>query len=621
VGVSRRMPGVSVVNPSSNKDRSQIRSASQSPRPLTSRGRSRSASSTDLRRERSVSSSRTKGGQDYSISKSDGGGGERQRTSSTPASRRPREEKTTRNHTSTEHHRSRSASTSSRQRILIETVLLSAKAEASSERGYNGVDALHRHPATKDALAVGSSNAQLPSFHSRALEFTSKALTTTSPLTAPRETSTTPIISQDNPVTPPIMVVEQGIQEVDKFDDSDPFIIIPAINHNGDCLPPPPPPPPPPRSAEEMARHMERLKLRQASLRKEYQERRAKMAAVTRSSKSDVVAPVAADPPPIATDSTRRSKSRNQEQRLTKPDENRYIHHKHHRSLTDTSEPARCRATSPRRSRQATTSGRGRHSKDELVASSSRTRARSTNHRDSSREKITSTAGEKSSKTPRSGCAEKSPRVSKGIEQDDRRLSSHEMKRSLRSKSIEHNSSRSLSRTKERLYSGDEGHRSDRSRATSRKSSKEGHSTLTGSTKPESVSSTSQSKSTVKIVLSRSRSKEVDANEESQLIVFQRKKRAHRQGGKGRSKNDDYDSISHQSQPVALVHCSSDEQSHASSISESMCTNEFDAKDRSLLLSFTKGGAKEFVTRSKSALGGLGSLNSARRKFQSSLLV
>ena len=142
------------------------------------------------------------------------------------------------------------------------------------------------------------------------------------------------------------------------------------------------------------------------------------------------------------------------------------------------------------------------------------------------------------------------------------------------------------------------------------------------------MSSASQSKSTIKIVLSRSTTNEVEEEkvDESPLIVFQRMKRAHRRqaGRKGQSKSDaEYDdSRSHRSQPMAHIHCSSDEQSHASSISESLFTNEdFDTKDRSLLLSLTKGGAKQLVTRSKSALGGIGSLNSARRKFQSALLV
>ena len=643
VGVSRRMPGVSVVNPSSSKDKDPgHRTTSQSPQPrrqsssTKSRGRSRSASSTDRLRERSASSSRTKGGgHDITVitSKSDCVGEGRQRTNSTTSRRKS----ICNNDTSTKedhsHRRSRSASTS-RQRSLIEAALSSAKAEASAERCYpsGGGASRHRRPSKNDdnyagALAVGSPNncvEVVPTFHTRALEFTSKVLTTTAE----------PLAS------PPPMEADQGIsEEVDKFDESDPYIIIPVINRNDDSLPPPPPP----RSPEEMERHMERLKLRHASLRREYQARRAKMSAVvTLSSKSS---PAEATDPPAAAESTRRSKSMNQKRQLTKPDAKQCRVNHHRRSVTEVSEPVRRKVTSPPRSRRASSCGRGRHDKDYECKSSmpsstaliavTPTRVRSSSHRSSSREKITPTAGKEVAKS-RSVFIEKPPRSNGSTEQSNRRVSSHEKNRPSRSKSIDHsNRSRSLQRTREVLHSGDEGHRSEeqsysnRSRAYSRKSSKEGgRSTLTGSTKPESVSSASQSKSTIKIVLSRSTTNEVEEEkvDESPLIVFQRMKHAHRrqEGGKGQFKNDvEYDdSRSHRSQPMAHIHCSSDEQSHASSISESLFTNEdFDKKDRSLLLSLTKGGAKQLVTRSKSALGGIGSLNSARRKFQSALLV
>ena len=293
VGVSRRMPGTSVVNPSSSRSRASSQSPQPRPSPSTSsRGRSRSASSTDRHRERSASSSRSKSVvQDLTTSKSDGGS-ERQRTTST--SRSLRERKTTGNYTADHdhhHRRSRSASSTSKQRMLIEAALSSAKVEADTERGLYGSATHHRHQSSNDATAVvPSANVVTPTFHSRALEFTSKVLTNTSPETTNYQ--------GNNDLTPPL-TAEQGIREVDKFDESDPFIIIPVINPDDNRMPPPPPP----RSPEEMERHMERLKLRQASLRKEYQERRAKMAAVARtttsSSKRDKVVAlvVPADPP------------------------------------------------------------------------------------------------------------------------------------------------------------------------------------------------------------------------------------------------------------------------------------------------------------------------------------
>ncbi|KAL7436304.1 hypothetical protein ACHAXH_004918 [Discostella pseudostelligera] len=628
VGVSRRMPGVSVVNPSSNKDHSRSRASNQSPQPRPSsslsRGRSRSASSTDRHRERSASSSRSKSVQDLTTSKSDGGS-ERRRTTST--SRSLRERKTTGNDTADHdhhHRRSRSASSTSKQRMLIEAALSSAKAEADTARGLYGGET-HRHPSSNDASAVApSAIVGTPTFHSRALEFTSKVLTTTAP-----ETTNSP---GNNDLTSPL-TAEQGIREVDKFDESDPFIIIPVINPDDNRMPPPPPP----RSPEEMERHMQRLKLRQASLRKEYQERRAKMAAVARTSSSrrdKVVAAVPADPPAAADSTNSRSNSTTRERKLSKQDANRDVNYQR-RSVSGSSEPARTKV-SPPRSRQATTRGRDRHSKDEFKSKpastslvlSATTRSRSANHRDSSREKTISTAGKELAKH-RTRSIEKTPRRSNATEHGHRRSSTHEKNRSSRSMSIEH-SSRSLSRTRQVvLHSGDEGHRSEehshsnRSRSYSMKSSKGGRSTFTNSTKPESVSSNShQSKSTIKIVLSRSASNDLEPKEDSQPVVFQRMERAHRKGGKRHyNRHDDYDSISYYSQPMAHIQCSSDEQSHASSISESLFTNEFDVKDRSLLLSITKGGAKQLVTRSKSALGGVRSLNNARRKFQSALLV
>ena len=61
----------------------------------------------------------------------------------------------------------------------------------------------------------------------------------------------------------------------------------------------------------------------------------------------------------------------------------------------------------------------------------------------------------------------------------------------------------------------------------------------------------SQLKFNIKIVLSRSMSKEAKEKEESQ-VVHQRIKCAHLHGEKGRFKNDDSNARLYDSQPVAL---------------------------------------------------------------------
>lgn len=125
---------------------------------------------------------------------------------------------------------------------------------------------------------------------------------------------------------------------------------------------------------------------------------------------------------------------------------------------------------------------------------------------------------------------------------------------------------------------------------------------------------------------------EDDETEDVEPIMIY-KKRAHRSHQKGEV--PDGDNASHYIKPMGLIDCSSDEKSHASSISSSSTieesyTTSYDdddeqgritAKKKALnALHGAKGGALNIATKGKSMVN-LGALKGTSRKWQSALFM
>jgi len=119
---------------------------------------------------------------------------------------------------------------------------------------------------------------------------------------------------------------------------------------------------------------------------------------------------------------------------------------------------------------------------------------------------------------------------------------------------------------------------------------------------------------------------EEDGKEEKPIVIY--KKRAAKKNAESRGDDTSQENFN---KPMTLVAISSDERSHASSISSSSTIEEdwdSDEEDEDGGKSKHKevkdkilGGAKSFATRGKSALGGLKELKGTSRKWQSALFM
>ncbi|KAL9187776.1 hypothetical protein ACHAXT_006154 [Thalassiosira profunda] len=153
-----------------------------------------------------------------------------------------------------------------------------SRSNDAPEAGPEGKEKPRRGKDRRASKTRGSGGGSL---HSRALEYTMKALEETADCRDPhlhaianKPRNEQAPESQALVPAPPQEIIQA--EEDGNFDESDPVIAIPALTFGEDGTPNLPPPPP--RTSEEMERHRERLEMRRAHIRREREERRRRRA-------------------------------------------------------------------------------------------------------------------------------------------------------------------------------------------------------------------------------------------------------------------------------------------------------------------------------------------------------